>query len=311
MAAQESQDGAAPAAAAAPAAPAEPVSWEIQEGDVEILGQVGEGTTATVYMGKLRERVVAVKEVHALQDDNIAVMVQAVRRELRILSRADHPNILKFIGLVEKSVPLQLVLEYCAGGSLFELLHNQWDIPLTWKNQRLKCLMDTAAAADYLHNFDPPIIHRDLKSLNLMLLEAITGPGIAPHVKLADFGLARYHERAMTQGVGTKHWTAPEVLTGTSYTDKADVFSFAMVAYEVVCRRVPFERLDPSSVAKLTRKGKRPDFKSEVTVASEVPPGLLDLIVMCWDQNPEDRPCFSDILRLLRYIESQTPEDPK
>jgi len=286
-----------------------PSCWEIEEEDLELLGQIGEGTTATVYLGRLRGQTVAVKEIRALQDDIDGCMMQAVQRELRVLSRVNHPNILHFIGLVTTTLPLRLALEYCGGGSLFELLHNCWNIPLSWNPQRLKILMDTARAADYLHNFDPPIIHRDLKSLNLMLLNPITNQFVVPHVKLADFGLARFHERAMTQGVGTKHWTAPEVLTGTAYTDKADVFSFAMVAYEVVCRHVPFERLDPTRVARLTREGKRPDLEDDSIVPKEVPAGLLDLIIMCWNQKPEARPSFSQIVTLVQAIEEKTPEN--
>lgn len=282
-------------------------SWEINEADLELINQIGEGTTATVFMGKLRGKIVAVKEIRALQDEFDGATVQSVQRELRVLSRVNHPNILRFIGLVEKCMPLQLVLEYCAGGSLFELLHNCWSVPLSWK-QRLKFLSDTAMATDYLHNFDPPIVHRDLKSLNLMLLEPVSDQFVAPHIKLADFGFARVQERAMTQGVGTKHWMAPEVLSGTEYTDKADVFSFAMVAYEVVCRHVPFERLDPTSVARLTKEGKRPDLQDDTIVPKEVPLGLIDLIMMCWDQNPEARPAFADIVTKVQGIDIETPE---
>jgi len=112
----------------------------------------------------------------------------------------------------------------------------------------------------------------------------------------------------MTQGVGTKHWMAPEVLMGTEYTGKADVFSFAMVAYEVVCRHVPFERMDPTTVATLTKAGQRPDLQDENTVPREVPPGLLDLIVQCWDQDPEVRPSFREIVGIVQRIDNGVPE---
>mmetsp|Transcript_107707 Transcript_107707/g.286715 ORF Transcript_107707/g.286715 Transcript_107707/m.286715 type:complete len:298 (-) Transcript_107707:179-1072(-) len=284
--------------------------WEIDEADIDLLEQIGEGTTATVYMARLRGRVVAVKEISALQEEVHGSIVKAVQRELRVLSRVSHPNILNFIGVVEHSGPLRLVLEFCAGGSLFELLHNCWDIPLSWKQQRLKFLQDTSMAAAYLHGLDPPIIHRDMKSLNLMLLEPVTNQFIVPHVKLADFGLARFQEaRAMTQGVGTKHWTAPEVLVGTDYTDKADVFSFAMVAYEVVCRHVPFERIDPTTVARMTRDGKRPDLTDSAIVPADVPEGLLDLMALCWEQEPQMRPSFAQIVQMLADIAARTPEN--
>merc|ERR1719203_1156665 len=109
----------------------------------------------------------------------------------------------------------------------------------------------------YLHSFDPAIIHRDLKSLNLMLVEAVKNKDSNPHIKLGDFGFARAKEREMTQGVGTKHWMAPEVLRTTRYTEKADVFSFAMV---------PFEKVQPQAVAKMISSGQRPSVEDHVKV---------------------------------------------
>merc|ERR1719456_1524595 len=168
-------------------------------------------------------------------------------------------------------MPLRLCLEYCRGGSLFELLHNNWQIPLSWR-QRLKVLMDTSSATDYLHNFTPPIIHRDLKSLNLLLLDPVVDQHTKPNVKLADFGFARMREEVltasgwsspMTKGAGTSHWMAPEVSTGTDYTEKADTFSFAMITYEVICRHVPFERLDATAASRKINAGERPDVYSE------------------------------------------------
>eukprot|EP00421_Protoceratium_reticulatum_P070864 CAMPEP_0168414114 /NCGR_PEP_ID=MMETSP0228-20121227/29561_1 /TAXON_ID=133427 /ORGANISM="Protoceratium reticulatum, Strain CCCM 535 (=CCMP 1889)" /LENGTH=312 /DNA_ID=CAMNT_0008427905 /DNA_START=48 /DNA_END=986 /DNA_ORIENTATION=- len=288
--------------AAAEPGGAEKDFWEIEEKDIELMSLLGEGTTSIVYMAKLHGEVVCVKEIKGLQDNGFSPTVQqAVLRELRVLLRVNHPNILRFIGLVDESTPLRLVLEYCSGGSLFELLHNCWSIPLSWV-QRMKVLKDTSSALNYLHCFDPPIVHRDLKSLNLMLFEAVRDDVTIPVTKLADFGLARVQERAMTQGVGTKHWMAPEVLLGTDYTEKADIFSFAMVAYEVVCRHVPFERLDPTSVAKFTKAGRRPDLQDESIVPKEVPPSLLALIVQCWDQQPLNRPSFGEILATVEEI---------
>jgi len=151
-----------------------PCTWDINAADLELSSLIGDGTTSTVFLGTLRGEIVAVKEIRMQtgQESFDKGILQSVQRELRVFSRVNHPNILRFIGLVAETMPLRLVLEYCAGGSLFELLHNYWDIPLTWK-QRTKALLDTSTAANYLHEFEPPIVHRDLKSLNLMLLERI------------------------------------------------------------------------------------------------------------------------------------------
>lgn len=273
---------------------------EIHLTELQILRKIGEGTTAVVFLGSLRGVTVAVKEIRALSDETDLATIQAVQRELRVLTNVSHPNIVRFVGLVTQYLPLRLVLEYCAGGSLFELLHNSWQIPISWP-QRLKMLVDTASAEEYLHAFDPPIIHRDLKSLNLMLLHPVKNEFATPHVKLADFGFARIEEHHMTQAVGTKHWMAPEVLKGTEYTTKADVFSFAMVAFEVAFRHVPFERLDATQVARQTMMGIRPDMEDDYD-SEEAPPQILDIIRECWHQEPEQRPSFAEVRQKVEAL---------
>lgn len=272
--------------------------------NIELQGVIGEGTTAVVYMGNMNGHAVAVKEIRAWKDMVDRGTIMAVERELSALSTANHQHVLRFLGMVRDSQPLRLVFEYCAGGSLFELLHNRWDIELTWW-QRLKMLQDTAQAMQYLHSFDPAIIHRDLKSLNLMLVEPVLDSHTIPQVKLGDFGFARAKEREMTQGVGTKHWMAPEVLRTTWYTEKADVFSFAMVAYEVICRHVPFEKIQPQVVAKMISSGERPNVEDHINV-EEVPAGLVDLVHRCWAQEPETRPTASALCAALgQMLEAQ------
>mmetsp|Transcript_17887 Transcript_17887/g.46229 ORF Transcript_17887/g.46229 Transcript_17887/m.46229 type:complete len:298 (-) Transcript_17887:93-986(-) len=272
----------------------------IDPGEVELDEVIGEGTTATVYIARMHGKEVAVKEIRAWKDMVDHDTVMAVERELSVLSQADHPHILRFLGLIRDSEPLRLVFEYCAGGALFDILHNRWDIELSWM-QRLKMLHDSALAMDYLHSFEPAIIHRDLKSLNLMLLAPVVDRFSKPHIKLGDFGFARAKEREMTQGVGTKHWMAPEVLRTTAYTEKADVFSYAMVVFEVICRHVPFESLQPVAVAKKIGKGERPTVEDHVK-AEEVPEGLVAVMESCWAQDPLARPTFRDIAASLGAI---------
>jgi len=110
----------------------------------------------------------------------------------------------------------RIITEYCAGGCCFELLHNCDHIDLSWVQQHKMCT-DVALAMDYLHKFNPQIIHRDLKSLNLLLAEPIVSSVDIPRVKVSDFGLSRMNDTAdedwgrMTKAAGTCHWMAPEV----------------------------------------------------------------------------------------------------
>jgi len=281
----------------------EQAAFDFEHEDLQYVGTVGEGTTSTVYLAKLAQPVlggqfstVAVKEIKGQIDKPT---LKAVQRELFVLSRVSHPNILRFLGMVSNRLPVCLILEYCAGGSLFELLHNCGRVVLSW-HQKLKVIHDTASALDYLHTFNPPILHRDLKSLNLMLLKEVQDSVALPEIKLADFGFARaYEDSSMTQCVGTKHWMAPEVLNSTQYTEKADIFSFAMVTYEVICRLVPFEELDPSDVARALSRGQRPPFDEW---PGQAPADLKELVETCWAQDPQQRPESSQIVAAVATL---------
>merc|ERR1712062_627531 len=106
---------------------------------------------------------------------------------------------------------------------------------------------DVAKAMEYLHKFNPQIIHRDLKSLNILLSTPVVSTRDIPFMKISDFGLARMKESGggewekMTKDVGTMHWMAPEVHTGKAYNEKADIYSYAMVLFEILCREIPFD----------------------------------------------------------------------
>ena len=151
-----------------------------------------------------------------------------------------HPNILLFMGAVTLSAKtnvsgLCIVTEYLTGGSLWDYLHSP-SVRYAWGTAVCMAL-DVAQGIAHLHAVQPdPIIHRDLKSANLLIDR---GGGI----KVADFGLARVkaHTFTMTGQCGTVQWMAPEVLASQRYTESADVYSFGIVLWEISTRRVPFE----------------------------------------------------------------------
>jgi len=99
-----------------------------------------------------------------------------------------HPNLLKTFEVTTKS-PFLIVTEYCEGGSLCDCVHRS-SVPLSWR-QRLKVLVDVAKGMEYLHSRNPRILHRDLKSCNVLLAKPITNQSDQPTAKVADFGLSR------------------------------------------------------------------------------------------------------------------------
>ena len=127
-------------------------------------------------------------------------------------SQLDHPNVVKFIGAVTEPSNLCILTEFCTHGSLAELLLNH-AVPISFE-QKLKFCQDAARGMLYLHSWNPVILHRDLKSDNLLVSVDWT-------VKVADFGLTRFlsEKKTMTQ-VGTPMWMAPEIIMGKLYTEK-------------------------------------------------------------------------------------------
>eukprot|EP00747_Dinoflagellata_sp_TGD_P171366 gnl/TRDRNA2_/TRDRNA2_205276_c0_seq1.p1 gnl/TRDRNA2_/TRDRNA2_205276_c0~~gnl/TRDRNA2_/TRDRNA2_205276_c0_seq1.p1 ORF type:complete len:311 (-),score=33.56 gnl/TRDRNA2_/TRDRNA2_205276_c0_seq1:45-977(-) len=282
---------------------------ELHRDDLTYLEKVGEGKTADVYRGVWMGTNVAIKSYRAALERDIMDTEQRAtfKREVAVNCNVQHPNIVRLLGVVSIDNPVLVVSEYCGGGCLFDLLHlRAHDIPLTWP-QKVKMAMDTATAMDYLHGLDPPVIHRDLKSLNLLLSESVTCAQDVPFVKVADFGVSRNsNNKIMTDGLGTTYWMAPEMLEHESYDEKVDVHSFGMVMYEVIARDIPFRREPQRMVVLLIARGKRPEMSQ---LPADCPRSLSSLMQSCWAHDPQDRPPFTSIKDSLSDI-SRFLSDP-
>eukprot|EP01017_Pseudomicrothorax_dubius_P009593 TRINITY_DN13292_c0_g1_i1.p1 TRINITY_DN13292_c0_g1~~TRINITY_DN13292_c0_g1_i1.p1 ORF type:complete len:223 (+),score=22.80 TRINITY_DN13292_c0_g1_i1:106-774(+) len=158
-----------------------------------------------------------------------------------------HQNLVNFMGVSQNDKELCIITEFCHGGTLFDLLHRKKNITLPW-SVRIKFAKDIALGMHYLHTCEPPIIHRDLKSLNLLINTEFVSPKQQVVIKIADFGLARTQEmdsvsEKMTGLMGTYHWMAPEIFENKDYTIKADVYSYGIVLWEIICRQTPYKNL--------------------------------------------------------------------
>jgi serine/threonine protein kinase len=152
-----------------------------------------------------------------------------------------------------------------------------------------------------MHKCNPIILHRDLKSDNLL----VTGDWT---IKVADFGLSRFRsdKKTMTQ-VGTPMWMAPEVILGEKYTERADVYSFGIILWEIMTRREPYEDKEAMQIVlEVVNKGLRPTIPTEFADCPLVP-----LMRDCWKEEPNHRPVFSVILSRLLAIEAAHCETQK
>ncbi|ELR13875.1 5'nucleotidase [Acanthamoeba castellanii str. Neff] len=239
----------------------------------------------------LVQRRVAVKRLfrHRLDDGGMLNL----RKEAAILSGIDHPNVVKLIGLSIADDRLMLVMELVPRGSLRSVLSSTKESSahlLSWP-QKLSFLRDAALGIAHLHSRQ--ILHRDVKSSNLLVDDNMT-------VKVADFGFAttKVDNGTMTR-CGTPSWTAPEILspptggTKTRYTEKADVYSFGIVMWEVLTQELPYHDQDVMQVAMEVLGGGRPP------VPPDCAEGFSQLMQSCWHQDPQQRPDMNAVVMAL------------
>jgi len=268
---------------------------------------VGRGATSTVYRGVRNGRELAIKKLSYPSRETR----KAFRRELLILNSVNHRNILQLQGSCESPRLLTLFTELCQGGSVFDILHYS-NIELAL-SQQCTILGNVADAMDYLHGLEPMLIHRDLKSPNILLSRPLRTENDVPRVKICDFGSAQMVKapknlsegNAMTKNVGSPPWTAPEVQSG-QYDEKVDVYSFAMIMFELLSYQVPYSDIQDEPIRRLSSQGIRPDLRE---VDPDAPPSLIELMVSCWANDPTDRPDFKSICRMLLQTSLYRPEE--
>jgi len=204
--------------------------------DLEIFDK---GSSGHIYRGNWRGTTVAVKQFLAatLTQELVAEMY----REQSLMKNLRHPNVLQYLGTSVEESGMCIIMEYMPRGSLYRLIHNP-QIQLDLKMIKRVCV-DTACGMSYLHNMSPPIIHRDLKSHNLLVASDW-------RVKVADFGLSKVLEQAVATltACGTPSWTAPEVIRHQNYDTLADVYSFGVVLWELFARQDPYPGIPPFQI---------------------------------------------------------------
>lgn len=263
-------------------------SWQINYRELRFGKRVGVGNVGEVYAGLYRGRAVAIKKLLGTwcRDDD---MVERFREEILLMSSMNHANVLHFIGAVmdRDAGNICLVTELCSRGTLHDVLHS--DDPLPWRT-RVRMAWEIARGMGYLHT-QARVIQRDLKSQNLLVTEHL-------EVKVADFGLARtLAPGRMETYCGTPATMAPEIVKQQVYDEKADVFSFAIIMWELLTREEPYPGMTGLGLAMaVANEGLRPP------VPAYCPAEWARLMVTCWDADARVRPSFDHIQRELHSM---------
>jgi serine/threonine protein kinase len=322
-----------------PLFPQPPTGWNLEEkGPPEIdpseieydeeTDFLGEGTFGKVFRGRCRGKKVAVK-VPAHQQLTPEEL-QDFRKEVQIMSKIFHPNVVLFMGASTKAGQIKIVTELM-DTDLENYLRSE-EGRKTPLFQRLKMAKDAALGMNWLHGITK-IIHRDFKPANLLInLQDMV-------VKVTDFGFSEFRPEITGRALkdkfgprGTALWMAPEVMQGLEFDEKVDVYAFGIVLWELVMLMEPFAHHDDwdTFFDAIVYKRERPPLddktfltynkpqqsardaatahtstkgsggtNSSLPTPSQLPSTLTGLISACWSHNPKDRPPFSKVVSWL------------
>ena len=274
--------------------------WIINSNSIKILKNIGFGGSSDVYLGDYRGTEVAVKKLHLIEAKKD--FIKEYKREVSSLVLLYHPYLVLLMGAIAEPLNLSIVTEYCKGGNLFELLYKKPNIYLSWELKK-KILLEIAIGMNYLHTNNPPVLHRDLKSLNILLTDKIEKSTDTTDIKISDFGLSRLYQKSciLTGQLGTCYWMAPEIIVNKRYSTKVDVYSYGIIIWEVCTRKTPYSCMSQQQVQfYVSVKKGRPNLK---IIPSNTPPKIIQLMEMCWDHEPDNRPTFEFIVDFLRNLQ--------
>ncbi|KAK2498645.1 hypothetical protein MC885_004808 [Smutsia gigantea] len=285
----------------APSAPAAPAGLQLPQEipfhELQLEEIIGVGGFGKVYRALWRGEEVAVKAARLDPERDPAVTAEQVRQEARLFGVLQHPNIIALRGACLSPPHLCLVMEYARGGALSRVLAGRRVPPHVLVNWAVQ----VARGMNYLHSDAPvPIIHRDLKSINILILEAIENHSLSDTVlKITDFGLAReWHKTTKMSAAGTYAWMAPEVIRLSLFSKSSDVWSFGVLLWELLTGEVPYREIDALAVAYGVAMN-----KLTLPIPSTCPEPFARLLEECWDPDPHGRPDFGSILKQLEVIE--------
>jgi len=267
--------------------------------NIDDIRLIGSGGFCAVHLVRYRQsRYLASKRLKpgSLSQQSI----DGFTNEIKLVAKLEHPNIVKFIGAAW-SIPsdIQALFEFMEGGDLNTYLTSS-STPRKWSAQKFQITINVIEALVYMHSFNPPLIHRDIKSRNVLLSDKMVA-------KLTDFGVSTNVSQSdtMTAGVGTSRWMAPETMMGEFYDQSADIFSFSVMLSELDTHEMPYnDAVGPSG-------DKLPDIGILQRVATGslhpsfsqlCPPQLLELAQLCLSQDPKARPSAPKVSYILQAI---------
>lgn len=296
--------------------------WQLEWDDLEIQERVGVGNFAEVYAAFLKRRrpspggggreegegegdKVAVKRFMAQQMS--AKQVGGVAAEAALLDSLRHPRVCAFVGVVTSNGNLSIVTEHCEHGNLHAFLKRRTG-HLSW-HTRVRMALDLAEAVTFLHAQQPPILHLDIKTPNLLVASDFS-------LRVADFGLAcplppqPLPDQPSSFQPGTVHWMAPELMSEGRKHPPTDVYAIGVVLWELWTHKTPYARMKVKDIPSHVRAGNRPALPATVTPPEEENETYKQLMLMSWHQDYSLRPSASSLVNSLSALLASIPAPP-
>jgi hypothetical protein len=263
---------------------------------------LGVGGSATVYKATYQHKLVAAKVVSlvALTLNEQAKVAESMHRELEMMANLNSTFIVRVLGICEDPADRQLIMimQLAEGGSLRQKLDG-CTAPLATADV-IKMMLDAAIGMEYLHS--KMILHRDVKSLNLLL----DAQGC---VLVSDFGISKSLNAATAQtgnnAKGSAPWMSPEALAAEPATEPRDVYAFGVVMWEIMSLQKPWEDMQLPQIVHAVCVKPSPENRPPLdAIDASYPAPLLALMQACWAQDPAARPSFTEIIRRLEALMS-------
>ncbi|KAK9105162.1 hypothetical protein Scep_022006 [Stephania cephalantha] len=273
---------------------------DIQKATENFTTQVGEGSFGPVYKAKLHTgQEVAVKVLAS----NSRQGEKEFQTEVHLLGRLHHRNLVNLIGYCIDKGQHMLIYEYMSNGSLASLLYDEGRAVLSW-DERLQVALDVTHGIEYLHEGAvPPIIHRDLKSANILLDKSMMA-------KVADFGLSR--EEAFdgrNSGLkGTYGYMDPDYISSNKFTKKSDIYSLGIILFELITAIHPQQNLiEYVNLAGMSSNGVDEILDNKLVGECNLEEVrlLAGVAHLCLHKTPRRRPSIGDVSLAISKIKQQ------
>ncbi|KAG2374503.1 hypothetical protein C9374_010787 [Naegleria lovaniensis] len=326
------------------------LSWIISIDQVKLIRRIAEGANGTVYLASWNGTLVAMKTLKQFAENHpFEQEEEEFEKEASLLSSIRHPNIIQFFGVILAGSKKYMVVEFMEKGSLAQLIYQlRTGAHYLSIFGKIDILLGIARGMNYLHSMKPHgVIHRDLKPANILLDHN-------RKAKICDFGLSRTWncntslDDTVTMNVGTLFYMSNEMIGGSNYNQKTDVYSFGIIMWELFFEETPYlysnskkfpmtttQNHDMSSFNALSKvlKGERPllpfdsneqeqvrkwilTFHGKDVVETmslerlcEICSKYIQLMRECWNANHQERPTFADVIhRLMSLIGGETSD---